>query len=327
MMTRPSRLCNRISFYLPIYEVPLHPTPEVAVLRESMTPHADVLRLVAARRDELTPALRRIADTISRHADEVVHMSTAQLARRADTSDAAVSRFCHSLEVAGFPELRSLIAVALAQARQPTAVSLADVRRSSDLATIARALRNAHVDSVDLTFARLDFDVTALVVAAISTARQVIGFGVGAAGAVLADLDFKLGQVGVPVTTTTDVHRALAITARAGDDTVAIVVSHSGDTRECLEVAQAGVDAGVTVVAITAAATSALSKTATHVLRPVAHEPRVGAGGTASRIAQLYVVDLLYLALLARAPDEETVAADRMDRAVRPHRISSGDGG
>lgn len=294
---------------------------------QSATPHGDVLRVVAARRDELSPTLRRIADTIAQHADEVVHMSTAELARRADTSDAAVSRFCRSVDVAGFPELRSLIAVALAQGRRPTPVSLADVRRSSDLATIARALRNAHVDAVDLTFARLDFDVTALVVEAIGTARQVIGFGVGAAAAVLADLDFKLGEVGVPVTTTTDVHRALAITARSGDDTVVIVVSHSGDTRECLEVAQAGVDAGVTVVAITAAPSSSLSKAATHVLRPVAHEPRVGAGGTASRIAQLYVVDLLYLGLLARAPEKETAAAARMHRAVRPHRVSSGAAG
>lgn len=294
---------------------------------ESVTPHGDVLRLVAARRDDLTPALRRIADTIAQHADEVVHMSTAELARRAETSDAAVSRFCHSVDVSGFPELRSLIAVALAQGRQPIPVSLADVRRNSDLATIARAIRNAHVDAVDLSFARLDFDVTALVIDAVGAARQVIGFGVGAAGAVLADLDFKLGEVGVPVTTTTDVHRALAMTARADDGTVVIVVSHSGDTRECLEVAQAGVEAGVTVVAITATVNTALSRAATHVLRPIAHEPRVGAGGTASRIAQLYVVDLLYLGLLSRTPEKETAAAARMHRAVRPHRVSSGEGG
>lgn len=291
---------------------------------ESVTSPADVLRLVAARRDELTPALQRIADTIIDSPAEVVHMSTAELARQADTSDAAVSRFCRSVDVASFPELRSLIAVALAHGPQPTPVSLADVQRSSDLGTIARAVRNAHVDAIDLTFAQLDIAVTAQVIEAISGARQVIGFGVGAAGAVLADLDFKLGLVGVPVTTTTDVHRALQLTARAAAGTVAIVVSHSGDTRECLEVAQAGTEAGVTVVAITTAAGSALSRTATHTLRPVAHEPRARSGGTASRIAQLYVVDLLYLGLLARAPHDEEVAADRMSRVVRPHRVSSG---
>lgn len=291
---------------------------------ESVTSPVDVLRLVAARRDELTPTLQRIADTIVGRPAEVVHMSTAELARLADTSDAAVSRFCRSVDVASFPELRSLIAVALAQGRQPAPVSLADVQRSSDLGMIARAVRNAHVDAVDLTFAQLDIAVTALTIEVISAARQVIGFGVGAAGAVLADLDFKLGLVGVPVTTTTDVHRALSMTARAGAETVAIIVSHSGDTRECLEVAQAGAEAGVTVVAITTAANSALSRTATHTLRPVAHEPRARSGGTASRIAQLYVVDLLYLGLLARAPHEEEAAADRMSRAVRPHRVSSG---
>lgn len=290
----------------------------------SVTPNGDVLRLVAARREELSPTLQRIADTIARDAEEVVHMSTAELARRADTSDAAVSRFCRSIDVAGFPELRSLIAVALARGPQPAAVSLADVQRSSDLGTIARAVRNAHVDAIDLTFAQLDIAVAARVIEAISGARLVIGFGVGAAGAVLADLDFKLGLVGVAVTTTTDVHRALQITARAAAGTVVIIVSHSGDTQECLEVAQAGTEAGVTVVAITAAASSALSRTATHTLRPVAHEPRARSGGTASRIAQLYVVDLLYLGLLAAAPHDEEVAADRMIRVVRPHRVSSG---
>lgn len=289
---------------------------------EPLARTTDVLRLVAARRDQLSPALQRIADTIARQPQDVVHMSTAELARRSETSDAAVSRFCHSVEVASFPELRSLIAVALAQGRQPPAVSLADVQHSTDLATVARAVRNAHVDAVDLTFAQLDIDATASVIDAIGAARQVLGFGVGAAGAVLADLDFKLGLVGVPVTTTTDVHRALSLTARAGADTVAVVISHSGDTRECLEVAQSGVEAGVTVVAITAIATSALSRVSTHTLRPVAHEPRLRSGGTASRIAQLYVVDLLYLGLLARAPQREKAAGDRMRRAVRGHQLS-----
>lgn len=292
------------------------------VYDETVTPPVDVLRLVAARRDELTPALRRIADTIVDGPEEVTHMSTAELARRADTSDAAVSRFCRSVEVASFPELRSLIAVSLAQGRQPAPVSLADVHRSSDLGTIARAVRNAHVDAIDLTFAQLDLDAIERVIRAISGARQVIGFGVGTSAGVLVDLDLKLGLVGVPSSTTTDVHHALSITARSGPGTVVIVVSHSGDTRECVEVAQAGAAAGVTVVAITANAGSALSKAATHTLRPVAHEPRARSGGTASRIAQLYVVDLLYLGLLARAPQDESAAADRMRRAVRPHRVS-----
>ncbi|WP_446665831.1 MurR/RpiR family transcriptional regulator [Flexivirga sp. B27] len=289
---------------------------------ESVAPSVDVLRLVAARREDLTPALQRIADAIIAAPDDVTHMSTAALAQRAETSDAAVSRFCRSLDIASFPELRSLIAVALAQGRRPASISLADVQRSSDLGTIARAVRNAHVDAVDLTFARLDTDVATLAIDAIATARQVLCFGVGAAAGVVVDLNLKLELAGVPVTATSDVHHALSIAARSGADTVAVVVSQSGATRECVEVAQAGIAAGVTVLAITADTGSALGRTATLVLRPVAHEPSVRSGGTASRIGQLYVVDLLYLGLLARAPHDESVAADRMRHAVRPHRLS-----
>ena len=75
-------------------------------------------------------------------------------------------------------------------------------------------------------------------------------------------------------------------------------VSSRGETRETLDVLRAARRAGATTVSITNATSSSLDDVSDVVLRSAVRESRLRSGATASRIAQLAIVDVLFVLVL-----------------------------
>ena len=81
-------------------------------------------------------------------------------------------------------------------------------------------------------------------------------------------------------------------------DSVLVGVSSRGETRETLDVLRAARRAGATTVSITNATSSSLDDVSDVVLRSAVRESRLRSGATASRIAQLAIVDVLFVLVL-----------------------------
>ncbi len=93
-------------------------------------------------------------------------------------------------------------------------------------------------------------------------------------------------------------HLALSRAALLDADSVLVGVSSRGETRETLDVLRAARRAGATTVSITNATSSSLDDVSDVVLRSAVRESRLRSGATASRIAQLAIVDVLFVLVL-----------------------------
>src|SRR5207244_11516258 len=67
-------------------------------------PSAVLDERIAALHDELSPAEAKVAEFISRHREEAVFLSAAEIAREVAMSDATVLRTAQTLGYAGPPE-------------------------------------------------------------------------------------------------------------------------------------------------------------------------------------------------------------------------------
>ena len=65
---------------------------------------------IRARLIDFSPAERRVADAVLRDPFGVIHLSVSELAASADTSPATVIRFCATLGLRGFQELKITLA-------------------------------------------------------------------------------------------------------------------------------------------------------------------------------------------------------------------------
>ncbi|WP_199034441.1 MurR/RpiR family transcriptional regulator [Glycomyces salinus] len=268
----------------------------------SRTETPNLLVLIKSLLPSLSKAETKVAQEIIREPEAASTRTITELARAAGTSEATVVRFCRSLGLSGHRELRMRAAQAMIGTGNGPDREIAggDIPTGADMARIIATVSYADVGAITDTAESLDKDACEAAVAALAGAGRVDLFGVWASGIAATDLAQKLHRIGCVAYSWPDVHAALAATALAGRKDVAVAISHSGATTETVEFLEAARDRGATTVAITNHARSPLAKTADHVLTTAARETTFRSGATVSRIAQLMVVDCLFVGVAAR---------------------------
>ncbi|MFP3488831.1 SIS domain-containing protein, partial [Staphylococcus sp. SIMBA_130] len=102
---------------------------------------------------------------------------------------------------------------------------------------------------------------------------------------------------------------------------VAVLISHSGTNKDMLRVADIARETGATTIAITNLATSPLSKKVDIPLYTVSQETDFRSEALASRIAQLSLVDALYVNIMIARKEKSKHSLQLMREAISSKRI------
>ncbi|GIJ24344.1 MurR/RpiR family transcriptional regulator [Micromonospora lutea] len=274
----------------------------------------------------LSPAERRVARLVVANPGDAARRTITDLAIAAETSEATVIRFCRSVGMDGYPQLRIRLAAEAARRVEPPDARVVggDIPPGADLAQIIATIAFNDARAVEETAEQLDPTVCERVVDAIVGAGRVDIYGAGASGLVAADLQHKLHRIGRTAFYFPDLHTALTSAALLGRGDVAIGMSHTGTTSDVVEVLGQARSRGATTVVLTNFPRSPVTEVADHVLTTAARETTYRSGATASRLAQLTVVDCLFVGVAARNRSRARKSLEVTAEAVRSHRLGSG---
>lgn len=266
----------------------------------------DIQERVGRLVPSLAPAERRVAEAILTDPAGVVERTITEVAAHCRTSETTVVRFCRSAGFKGYPELRLALAGELGRDRalRGEDVALAaDITRDDPLDALVGKLAYAERRAIEDTVGQLDLAALEKAVVAIGAARRIQLYGLGASGLAAQDLQEKLLRIGLMAYVVPDPHLAVGVAALLRPDDVALAVSHSGETSDAAAFLRTAATGGATTVAVTAVAGSAVAAAASLVLTTAGRETVFRAGAMASRVAQLMVLDCLFVGVLQRFPD------------------------
>ncbi len=275
---------------------------------------------------ELRPSERRIAKLFLAHPAQAADMSIARLAARCDTSTTSVVRFCRSM---GYDQLKTLRMDVLRDlARESFEASTlpevsGDIDRNDSLTDIVAKVSIAETLSIADTAKVLDIAALGAAVDTVVRSDRVDIFGVGASSFVGLDLQQKLTRIGRTALNWSDSHAAWTSAATLRPGAVAIAVSHSGTTVDTIEFLAIARAAGAATIAITNHEHSVLGQRADVVLTTAARETAFRSGALGSRIAQLMIVDCVFIGV-AQANYDESMAAIRNTYAAVHHLRAKG---
>jgi DNA-binding MurR/RpiR family transcriptional regulator len=143
---------------------------------------------------------------------------------------------------------------------------------------------------------------------------------VGASAFVAQDFQQKLHRIGRLAYAWSDLHLALTSAALLDDRDVAFGISHTGNTMDTIEVfAEAG-RRGAKTVALTNFPKSPITRVADLVLTTAARETTFRSGAMASRLAQLTVIDCVFVGVAQRTYPQTRAALEATYEAVRSRR-------
>jgi DNA-binding MurR/RpiR family transcriptional regulator len=275
----------------------------------------------------LAAAEQRVGQIVVDDPAAVAMLTITELAERAATSETTVIRFCRSVGFAGYPELRLTLATEAGRLQgggTPSRVVGSDISPSDDLAQVVEKIAFADARAVEETAAQRDIGVREQVVDAAAAAGRIDIDGVGASAFVAADFQQKLHRIGRIAFAWSDVHIALTSAALLGEGDVAFGISHTGTTKDTIDAfAEAG-RRGALTVALTNFPRSPITRVADLVLTTAARETTFRSGAMASRLAQLTVVDCIFVGVAQRTYPETRAALAATYEAVRSRRARPG---
>ncbi len=286
--------------------------------------NGDVLVRLRQSLPTLRPAEARIAQVVLDDPGGVVGATITELAARAGTSQATVVRFCRAVGYAGYPEFR----IDLAQATSRQAVELersgiaeGEINQTDTTTDVVSKIAFHEARTIEETARMLDLDALEEAVTAVAAAPRVDVYGVGSSGLTAQDLQQKLSRIGIVCAAPTDPHGQLTSAALLSPGCVVVAVSHTGRTVEAYQSLMLARDAGATTVAVTNFPASPLAEVADVVLTTTARETQFRSGAMSSRIAQLAVVDFLFVRVAQQRYDATGAALKATYDAVQAHRL------
>ena len=288
-----------------------------------MTEPATTVR-VRALIPSLAPAEQRVARRVCDHPSQVAGSTISTLAADCGTSETTVTRFCRAVGFTGYAALRLALAAERGRAEGGAGAARAvsgDIGPDDDLDQVVEKVAFADARAVEETAQQLDLAALHRVVDACAAARRIDVYGVGASGLAALDLQQKLHRIGRVAFAWVDPHAALTSAALLGPGDVAIGLSHSGATKDTVDALTQARANGVTTIAVTNFPRSPLASMADHVLTTAARETTFRSGATASRLAQLTVVDCVFVGVAQSTYESSQHALEVTRDAVEGRRL------
>lgn len=296
-----------------------HDTPATAPDQPGETTPAVVARVRA-----LIPSLQasdaRVAQVIVDEPDAVVYRSVSEVAVAADTSTATVVRCAQKLGFRGFHDLKLALARELATfaaaARADDGEAAAD-ERLAPLAQVVAAGTQTLRDALALV-SPAAFEAVA---ESLAGPGRVLFAGFGTSAPLVTDAAYRFSAIGVHADAFADVHVQHFQARRLGPDDLCLAVSHTGSTRETLEVVRAAHDGGATTAAITSFARSPLTEMVDHTILAGTREVSFQLEAMASRLAHLALLDALLVATAEREPERAEATLASFSDMLGEHRL------
>ncbi len=284
-----------------------------------------VLARVRSKLPEFTGALQRVAEHILSDPAAAARATIVELAERSGTSPATITRFCRAMDFEGYADLRLGIAAETGRMARSAGWTVdigREIQPTDPLSRVLGQIMAADTQAMHDTAALLDLAEVERAADAIAGASRVDIYGASGSALVGGEMQFSLHRIGVATWAWTDVHNGLASAAllRTGD--VALGISHSGQTRETIEMLAEAGSHGATTVALTSFPRSPLAEVADIILLTASQATTFRPDALSARHPQLVVLDLLYIAVAQRTHDRAHAAFQRTAQAVAGHKTA-----
>jgi len=255
-------------------------------------PTRGLLQRLVVVRNRLPTAAQQVADYILRAPEEVIRKSITEVAEASSVSEGTVVRLCQQLGVKGFQDLKLSLANELIE---PVKLIHEDVQLEDSNVSVVEKVIRSNIKALEETLRIVDANALDRAVEIILQAKRVEFFGIGSSGPVAVDAYYRMLRIGINAVVTIDSHMQAVTATLAHEDVAVVTISHSGSTKETVEATRLAKAAGAKTIVITNYGKSPIQAYADVVLYTIANETMFRTEAMASRIAELTIVDALYV--------------------------------
>lgn len=262
-----------------------------------------------------TAAERKLADFVLANQDTVAYQSISELAANCAVAEATVSRFCRRLGYKGYSEFKLAAANAAVRHKADNPLS-GEILAEDSLKDVCRKLYTAETEAMAQTMEVLKLDAVARGADLLEQAKRVYCMGQGGSMLLASEAAHLFSTVSNKFSAVGDSHTQAITAALMDEEDVILFFSYSGSTKVMMETLTEAKERGGKVILITRFPNSPGAAMSDVVLQCGANENPLQSGSVAARIAQMFLIDILFSEYSRRDLDEARLKRERIAKVL-----------
>ena len=264
-----------------------------------MIPDSNTLLLNIQRQQHyLNPALKRIAAYILEHPEKIKLLRIKELASECEVSEATVTRFVRELNIATFQEFKIILADVSSSAPNDTNKGgkyiYDDVAKGDSVESLIEKIAFRNLETLEETKKIINSVEIEKAVKAIDRSDIITIYCVGTSTIAAESARMRFYRIGKECIVYNDPANQAVSSSLLRKNSVAIGISNSGQSAPTVNALRMAQKSGAKTICITSSNTSPITRFADIKLYTVARQSSFFQESLASRVAQVFIIDILY---------------------------------
>ena len=240
----------------------------------------------------LTASEKKLANFFVANGPRAQRMSISEMAEECGVAEATISRFCRRLGYAGFGAFK--LALVGAPGRATSSPLTGEILPEDSIAEMCAKLAGTDIAAINETRELIRPEAIQAAADAILAADKVICMGQGGSMLMAQETAHLFSTAFSGFFPVTDSHMQAIAVSQLSERDMILYFSYSGSTKELLDLLRIARSRGVKSLLITRYPNSPGAALADLVLQCGSIEGPLQLGSVAARVAQLYLVDVLF---------------------------------
>ncbi|MEI6875075.1 MAG: MurR/RpiR family transcriptional regulator [Spirochaetota bacterium] len=276
------------------------------------------LDAIRAQLDTFSAKERRVASYVLANPGDAVDPSLEEFAEKIGVSESTLFRFVRKIGYGGYQQFRIALATETLAPRD-TWYETPDA--AIDEKSAAAVVFRTCIAALESTLAGLDLALLEKIASLAISAPRVLLLGIGGSNAVAQDAWHKLVRTGIHCEAPVDFHMQLAVASQAGPGSLVFMFSHTGATIDSIALVDEARTSGSTIVVVTSQPRSPLARKADMMLVSRTPQVRYVSEAWSARIAQLALMDSLYVLIMEKLGDDGAKHLEDLRKAIARRRL------
>lgn len=254
-----------------------------------------LLPMINSLNQNFTKSEKKVAYIVTQNPKQVMYSSITDLAEIAGVGDTTIIRFCRKLGFKGYQNFKMALAQEISSNNNASGVVLNEEILDDDTTEeVIQKLYAINSHAMQETLSLLKQEQVLQAIKIIEKSKKVHFYGIGASGVTALDAKYKFMRIGLNVDSFTDGHIMAMDASLMGKEDTVIGISYSGSTKDTLDALKIAQQAGANTICITHHTKSPITQYADIILLTGSREGPLQGGAVTTKIAQLFVIDILY---------------------------------
>ncbi|MDO4431685.1 MAG: MurR/RpiR family transcriptional regulator [Aerococcaceae bacterium] len=250
--------------------------------------------------------------------DEIVNKTISDMAEESSVSQSTIYNFVKKLGFAGFQNFKIQLAQNLSVVPETKKiVSISHITDSDSPLEVASKVVAFNQSALDSVLYFLDDTLLENILSDIDHAKGLNFFGQGGSSVIAFDAYQKFMRTKYWCNYDIDYHIQLVKCAKLTENDVCFLFSHSGETRETVNIAKILKERGCKIISVTGNPNSELVSLSDHVIIVFSDESKFRTESLTSRILYLTIIDIIYTCVMIRNKSENTTVLESIRKVVK----------